>query len=61
MEPITLCGVVIVAFGFWVELEAPLKALARVIRKCTFFKGGATLVTAGQRPVYANRYVPYPG
>ena len=39
MEPITLCGVVIVAFGLWVEFEAVIMRWARAV--C-----GSSLVTA---------------
>lgn len=31
MEPITLCGAVIVAFGLWVEFEATIMKVARAI------------------------------
>jgi len=32
MEPITLCGLVIVMFGLWVELEPVVRAVVRKIR-----------------------------
>ena len=35
MEPITLCGAVIVAFGFWVEFESIIMKAARAISKST--------------------------
>ena len=31
MEPITLCGVVILAFGLWVELEPTIMKIAKTI------------------------------
>ena len=31
MEPITLCGAVIVVFGLWVEFEAPIMKGARAL------------------------------
>jgi hypothetical protein len=50
MEPITLCGAVIVVFGLWVEFEAVIMRGARAI-------SGSTIMTAilpsmkEQRPV----------
>ncbi len=35
MEPITLCGTVIVAFGLWVEFESIFMKAARAISECT--------------------------
>jgi len=37
MEPIPLCGLVIVAFGFWVEFEPVLMAAVKKIYKGRFF------------------------
>ena len=37
MEPITLCGAVIVAIGLWVELEPGVKAVVRVMCKSRLF------------------------
>jgi len=54
MEPITLCGAVIVMFGLWVEFEPTLLAIAKVICKCKFFKE-ATLQSSVRKPVYVNR------
>lgn len=34
MEPITLCGAVIVVFGLWVEFEAIIMKGARAISGC---------------------------
>ena len=31
MEPITLCGAIIVAFGLWVEFESIIMKVARAI------------------------------
>lgn len=50
MEPITLCGAVIVLFGLWVEFEAVIMKVARAI-------SGSAVMTAllpsmkGQRGV----------
>jgi len=33
MEPITLCGLVIVMFGLWVEFEPVVKTVVKMIRK----------------------------
>jgi hypothetical protein len=38
MEPITLCGLVIVGFGLWVEFEPAVKALVKTIRGKNLFK-----------------------
>lgn len=35
MEPITLCGAVIVAIGFWVECESVIMKVAKAISKST--------------------------
>jgi hypothetical protein len=37
MEPITLCGLVIVMFGFWVELEPAVRAIVKKIRKSKLY------------------------
>lgn len=54
MEPITLCGAVIVAFGLWVEFEPAVKAVVRVICKSKLF---AAIISqsAVHRPVYVTR------
>ena len=36
MEPITLCGLVIVAFGLWVEFESGVRAAVRMMCKSPF-------------------------
>lgn len=58
MEPITLCGLVIVAFGFWVEFEAILKVLVKPIGNSKMLAGIRSLFSE-QKPVYANRYARY--
>jgi hypothetical protein len=54
MEPITLCGLVIVMFGLWVELEPAVKAVVKMIRKSilysVFFSKSAV-----QKPVYVGK------
>jgi hypothetical protein len=37
MEPITLCGLLIVMFGLWVEFEPAIKAFANKICKSKLF------------------------
>jgi hypothetical protein len=37
MEPITLCGLVIVLFGVWVELEPKIMRAFRRVRSCRLF------------------------
>lgn len=60
MEPITLGGLIVVVFGLWIEFEAVVKLLARVAGSCRLVQGATALIAAWQRPVCANRYVPYP-
>jgi hypothetical protein len=50
MEPITLCGAVIVAFGLWVEFEATIMKCAKAISGSTII---ATIRSSmkEQRPV----------
>jgi hypothetical protein len=54
MEPITLCGLVIVMFGLWVEFEPVVQALAKMIRKSQsyveFFSN-----PAARKPVYVRK------
>lgn len=54
MEPITLCGAVIVVFGLWVEFEPAVKAVVRVICKSKLFTEMISQ-SAVQRPVYVTR------
>ena len=54
MEPITLCGLVIVVFGLWVEFEPAARAVVKVIRTSRFFKG-IYANSAVQNPVYVSR------
>ena len=54
MELITLCGLVIVVFGFWVEFELAVKAVVKMIRNSRFIKDDFTN-TAVQHPVYMSR------
>ncbi len=60
MEPITLCGLLIVTLGLWVELESIAKTLARAVCSTKILKRIVATATVQQRPVYVNRYVPYP-
>jgi hypothetical protein len=54
MEPITLCGAVIVMFGLWVEFEPAVKAISRTLCKSNLIAEIISPSTA-QRPVYARR------
>lgn len=54
MEPITLCGLVIVAFGLWVEFEPVVMAFVKMICKSRFFTAIISQSTA-QKPVYVRR------
>ena len=54
MEPITLCGLVVVAFGFWIELEpAIMMAFVKITIRSKGFKAIITQPTV-QKPVYAR-------
>jgi hypothetical protein len=54
MEPITLCGAVIVMFGLWVELEPALRAVTSTIRKSKLIAEIISQSTV-QRPVSVRR------
>jgi hypothetical protein len=54
MEPITLCGLIIVMFGLWVEFESVVRAVVRVIYKSKLFAEVISHSTV-QRPVYVRR------
>ncbi|HIJ82393.1 MAG TPA: hypothetical protein HPP76_11870 [Desulfuromonadales bacterium] len=54
MEPITLCGVVILAFGLWVEFESTVRALIKAILTSRLFKEIFS-ATTDQKPVYGGR------
>jgi len=53
MEPITLCGAVIVLFGLWVEFEPKLRTIARTICNSRFYKVMNSKTTA-RRPAYVR-------
>jgi len=50
MEPITLCGAVIVVFGLWVEFEAVIMKGARAISGCAIMTALLSSMKE-QRPV----------
>lgn len=52
MEPITLCGLIIVLFGLWVEFEPRIMAVVNWIRRSRLF----TCLTS-QSPVQPTAYV----
>jgi len=54
MEPITLCGLVIVAFGLWVELESTMMAVGKWIYKNRIITM-VILPPTVQRPVFIRR------
>jgi len=54
MELITLCGLVIVVFGLWVEFELAVKVVVKMIRNSKFIKDDFTKA-AVRHPVYMSR------
>jgi len=54
MEPITLCGLVIVMFGLWVEFEPTVLAVVRAIGNSRIYKELFSPSTV-QRPKYVAR------
>lgn len=52
MEPITLCGAVIVAFGIWVEFEAVFSKVARAVTS-----GVMSALTPSEKMHRSVRYV----
>lgn len=54
MEPIALCGAVIVLFGLWVEFEPGVRAVVKMICNSKFYKEVISRSTV-QKPVYVGR------
>ena len=54
MEPITLCGAVIVIFGLWVEFEPAIVRAVRWVRSCRLCAAIMTQPTAPAR-AYASK------
>ena len=54
MELITLCGLIIVVFGLWVEFELAVKVVVKMIRNSKFFKN-VYANSAVRNPVYVGR------
>jgi hypothetical protein len=54
MEPITLCGLIIVMFGLWVEFEPALRSAATTIYKSNVLSEVISTSTV-QKPVYVSR------
>jgi len=54
MEPITLCGLVIVMFGLWVEFEPAVKKVVKMICNSRFLKVFFSNSNV-QMPVYVRR------
>ncbi len=53
MEPITLCGAVIVAVGLWVEFESIIMKVAKAISKSSIMTA-ITSPTVVQKPLYVR-------
>lgn len=53
MEPITLCGAVIVAVGLWVEFESIIMKAARAITSSSIIKT-ITSATTVEKPLYVK-------
>ena len=45
MEPITLCGLVVVVFGLWIELEAVIGQMLNTIARLRLW-GGRTAMAS---------------
>jgi len=54
MEPITLCGLVIVMFGLWVEFEPAVRVVAKIIYNSRIYKDLISVSTV-QMPAYVRR------
>jgi len=54
MEPITLCGAVIVMFGLWVEFEPAARSIAKAISKSKLYTEIISQSTV-QKPVHVRR------
>lgn len=54
MEPITLCGAVILAFGLWVEIEPMVRLVIKTVRNSRFLAVVPRQST--RRPVYVKKY-----
>jgi hypothetical protein len=54
MEPITLCGLIIVMLGLWVEFEPAVRKVVKMICRCKLFKEVVSNPTV-QRPVYVSK------
>ena len=55
MEPITLCGALIVAFGLWIEFESMVKTLVKAA--CGSKILVRVMLLSERKPVCANRYI----
>ncbi|MDD2273831.1 MAG: hypothetical protein PHP95_14245 [Desulfuromonadaceae bacterium] len=53
MEPITLCGAVILAVGLWVEFEPTIRKAARAVSNSTIMTAIMSSPTA-QKPLYVK-------
>jgi len=53
MEPITLCGAVILAVGLWVEFEPIIMKVARAISNSTIM-ASITSSSTEQKPLYVK-------
>jgi len=55
MEPITLCGAIIVIFGLWLEFESNILAVVRWIGKIKFITAVVSAPSSAQKPAYVGR------
>ncbi len=53
MEPITLCGLIIVLFGLWVEFEPAIMRMVTAIRRSRLY--AALTAQPVRPPVYGKR------
>lgn len=54
MEPITLCGLIIVAFGLWMELEPAVMVIVKRVCGSRLFTAIISQSTV-QKPVYVRK------
>ena len=45
MEPITLCGLVVVVFGLWIELEAVIGQMLNAVGRLCLWAGRTSMAS----------------
>ena len=60
MEPITLCGLMIVMLGAWIECEDLVRAVKQAVCRSSLFRRMAEICAAEGKTACVNRYAPYP-